>query len=266
MARRIFEGEGGKGKNFPLPKGLKKMENEKTGKRDGNWKVRHSIPYGKGGGEGQSSLSFGLFPPKTKMETNTEKTISQRQFAEDDSLVESFQKGEISAFDKLMVRYQSRIYNLTYSILGNREDALDISQEAFLRAFRALGRFERKSAFYSWLYRIAMNLCIDFLRRRSHIPPISLDSEKMQLPHNSIPARQPSPAKLVERKELQQQINAAVAMLAPMQKKVFMLRHWDGLQIKEIADVIDRSEGTVKAHLFHAARNLRKRLAEYLEA
>jgi len=199
------------------------------------------------------------------METNSTKSILKEQSVEDDALVARFQKGEISAFDKLMTRYQGRIYNLTYSVVGNREDALDLSQEAFLRAFRALGRFERKSAFYSWLYRIAMNLCIDFLRSRSHIPPISLDSEKMQLPHNAIPSRQPSPAKLVERKELQQQINTAVAMLSPMQKKVFTLRHWNGMQIKEIANVIGRSEGTVKAHLFHAARNLRQRLVEYLE-
>lgn len=199
------------------------------------------------------------------MEPNTKRVIPQNQPDEDDLLVEKFQKGEVSAFDKLMIRYQGRIYNLTYSFVGNREDALDLSQEAFLRAFQALERFERKSAFYSWLYKIAMNLCIDFLRSRARIAPISLDSEEMQLPHNVIPARQPSPAKSVEREELQQHINTAIAMLSPMQKRVFKLRHWDGLQIKEIANSIGRSEGTVKAHLFHAARNLRKRLAEYLE-
>jgi RNA polymerase sigma-70 factor (ECF subfamily) len=180
--------------------------------------------------------------------------------------VERFQAGELEAFNELVIRYQDKIYRLAYSFVNNREDALDLSQEAFLRAFQALGRFKRKSAFYSWLYRITMNLCIDFLRHRSRIKSVSLDAEAAYLPNTLIKEhKQYSPTKYVEAKELQQHIINAVSELSPKQREVFVLRHWDGLQIKEIATVIGRSEGTVKAHLFHAVRNLRKHLAGYLE-
>ena len=177
---------------------------------------------------------------------NIYQSSSAAQSKEDNKLVERFQDGEVEAFNELVIRYQDKIYRLAYSFVHNREDALDLSQEAFLRAFQALGRFERKSAFYSWLYRITINLCIDFLRNRSRSKSVSI-------------------TKYVEDKELQQYIISAVSGLSPKQREVFVLRHWDGLQIKEIANVIGRSEGTVKAHLFHAVRNLRKQLSEYLD-
>ncbi|MBM3237228.1 sigma-70 family RNA polymerase sigma factor [Candidatus Poribacteria bacterium] len=196
------------------------------------------------------------------------------QSKEDNKLVERFQDGEVEAFDELVIRYQDKIYRLAYSFVHNREDALDLSQEAFLRAFQALGRFERKAAFYSWLYRITTNLCIDFLRNRSRTKSVSLDAEdgglrskllNSYLPNGLIRGyKQYSPTKYVEEKELQQHIINAVSTLSPKQREVFVLRYWDDLQIKEIANVIGRSEGTVKAHLFHAIRNLRKQLAEYL--
>ena len=197
---------------------------------------------------------------------NINRSASTAQSKEDDKLVERFQNGEVEAFDELVIRYQDKIYRLAYGFVHNREDTLDLSQEAFLRAFQALERFERKSAFYSWLYRITMNLCIDFLRSRSRTKFVSLDAETAYLPNGLIRGyKQYSPTKYVEEKELQQHIISAVSALAPKQREVFVLRHWDGLQIKEIANVIGRSEGTVKAHLFHAARNLRKHLAGYLE-
>jgi RNA polymerase sigma-70 factor (ECF subfamily) len=188
------------------------------------------------------------------------------QSKDDNKLVERFQNGEVEAFDELVIRYQDKIYRLAYSFVHNREDALDLSQEAFLRAFQALGRFERKAAFYSWLYRITTNLCIDFLRNRSRTKSVSLDAEDEYLLSGLIRGyKQYSPTKYVEEKELQQHIINAVSTLSPKQREVFVLRYWDDLQIKEIANVIGRSEGTVKAHLFHAVRNLRKQLAEYLE-
>ena len=112
-----------------------------------------------------------------------------------------------------------------------------------------------------------MNLCIEFLRKRSRTKLVSLDAEAAYLPNGLIRGyKQYSPTRYVEEKELQQHIIGAVSALSPKQREVFVLRHWDGLQIKEIANVIGRSEGTVKAHLFHAVRNLRKQLAGYLEA
>ncbi|HIE30706.1 TPA: RNA polymerase sigma factor [Candidatus Poribacteria bacterium] len=197
---------------------------------------------------------------------NVNQAASKAQSKDDNRLVERFQNGELEVFNELVIRYQDKIYRLAYGFVNNREDALDLSQESFLRAFQALGHFERKSAFYSWLYRITTNLCIDFLRNRSRTKTVPLDEESAYLPNALIKGyKQYSPTKYVEAKELQQHIINAVSELSPKQREVFILRHWDGLQIKEIANVIGRSEGTVKAHLFHAVRNLRKHLAGYLE-
>lgn len=184
---------------------------------------------------------------------------------QDNELVKRFQAGEIEAFDKLVIRYQDKIYRLTYSFVHNREDALDLSQEAFIKAFVALRRFKRKSAFYSWLYRITVNVCIDFVKSRKSIKSVSLDVETASSYNVPIQEyRQYSPTKSVEQKELQKRVLDAISTLPLKQREVFVLRHWEELSIKEIAVLIGRSEGTVKAQLFHANRKLRKHLLDYL--
>jgi len=182
-----------------------------------------------------------------------------------DELVARFQQGEISAFNELVERYWDKVYSITYRYTRNPEDASDLVQEVFIKAFKALGKFQRRSAFYSWLYRVAVNLCIDFLRRKSRQrQPISLDElinfEAVLLPkHKDV-----LPDDVVVRMELKRKISESVSRLPPRQQTVFMLRHRDGLQLKEIAAAIGRSEGTVKAHLFHANRRMREMLTPYL--
>jgi RNA polymerase sigma-70 factor (ECF subfamily) len=184
---------------------------------------------------------------------------------DEQELVERFQNGEEQAFNALVIEYQKRVFNLIYKYVPNSETAKDLSQEVFIKAFLALPHFKRQSAFYSWLYRIAINLCIDYLRKqkRCHLLPLNelptdLNDEEIL---NDL---KPLPPDQAETKELGQIIGKAVNQLPPGQRRVFKLRYQEGLQLKEIAARLDRSEGTIKAHLYHARRRLQTLLLPYL--
>ena len=202
--------------------------------------------------------------------TNTQKptgmyTASELEQIDEDELVNRFQNGDIEAFNPLVLKYQKKIYNLIYQQIRDRETAKDISQEVFLKAFKALPNFKGGSAFYSWIYRIAINSSIDFQRQRNRsrvlmfeeLPPDADDVLRMSDSH-------PSPEKLLEEKELGKVIREAVRELPPGQRRVFNLRHRRELAIKEIAVLLNRSEGTIKAHLHHAHRRLQGMLLPYL--
>ena len=185
----------------------------------------------------------------------------------DVQLIQRFQAGDSEVFDLLYLRYRDRIYGVICSIISNREDALDITQDVFLKAYQGLGNFKRTSQFYSWIYRITINRCIDFMRRRSKHSvlcdnPVS-DEEFYPLEAHR---RSSSPSKLVEREELRTYLHRAVVQLSPKQREVFILRYREELPLKEIGDKMGRSIGTVKAHLFQAHRNLRELLLPYLKA
>ena len=185
---------------------------------------------------------------------------------EDNELIERFQHGDTAAFDMLFTRYQKRTYRLVQRFVSNPEDASDLTQDAFIRAYQGLGDFKSQCQFYSWLYRITVNLCIDFLRKKARSEVLLYDSDESdELPMANIPdPRSESPAKAVENKELRIHIRKAVRRLPPKQRQIFILRHWDGLSLKDIAAAVGRSDGTVKAHLLHAHRNLRRHLRAYL--
>lgn len=182
-------------------------------------------------------------------------------------LVERFQNGEQEAFNELVIRYQGRIYNLVYKYVSNAETARDLSQEIFIKAFRALPHFKRQSAFYSWLYRIAINLCIDFIRQQKRGRALSFEDLATGAGNDEVAFNDvsPLPPDQLETKELGQIIGQAVQQLPPKQQRVFNLRYHDGLQLKEIAAQLDRSEGTIKAHLHHAHKRLRTLLVPYLK-
>ena len=203
--------------------------------------------------------------------TNTRKPTSMYAASEleqidEDELVNRFQNGDIEAFNPLVRKYEKKIYNLIYQQIRDRETAKDISQEVFLKAFKALPHFKGGSAFYSWIYRIAINSSIDFQRQRNRsrvltfeeLPPDADDVLRMSDSH-------PSPEKLLEEKELGKVIRKAVRELPPGQRQVFNLRHRRELAIKEIAVLLNRSEGTIKAHLHHAHRRLQGMLLPYLQ-
>lgn len=186
---------------------------------------------------------------------------------DDAELIEQFQRGDTAVFDTLFTRYQQRTYRLVQRFVSNHEDALDLTQDAFIRAYQGLADFKSQCQFYSWLYRITVNLCIDFLRKQARSEVMLYESDDSEeLPMANVPdLRSESPSKALENKELRAQLRKAIRRLPPKQRQIFILRHWDGLSLKDIAATVGRSDGTVKAHLFHAHRNLRKHLRPYVQ-
>ncbi len=191
---------------------------------------------------------------------------SLSQPIDENELIERFQNGEKEIFNQLVIKYQGKIYNLIYRYVPNAETARDLSQEVFIKAFQALPNFKRQSAFYSWLYRITINLCIDFIRQQNRLKTQSLEELSTGTHEEWIfNDSNPLPPEQAETRELGQIISQAVCQLPPGQRRVFNLRYQEGLQLKEIAARLDRSEGTIKAHLYHAHQRLQTLLLPYLK-
>jgi len=183
-------------------------------------------------------------------------------------LVEKAQSGDRRAFDELVLKYQKRIYELVYGFTHNinPDDAFDLSQEVFLKAWNSLDKFRKNSTFFTWLYRIAKNAGIDYTRKRKHRRNVSLDDDtsvSKHALHSKVSSEMPD--KEVERMELGREIAKAVDQLPPRQKQVWVLRHYEGMTLKEIAEELGLRIGSVKAHLFNATRTLRKLLTPYVE-
>jgi len=170
--------------------------------------------------------------------------------ADDHVLVRRTKLGDRSAFEVLVRKYQNRVYNVAFQILGHHEDALDVAQEAFARAYLFIARFRGSAGFYTWLYRILVNLAIDQARARGKMNPVHLDD-----PQTAPALREPAadPGACLETKELGQQIARAVASLPVHQRAALTLREIQGLSYREIAGVMNCSIGTVMSRL-HAAR------------
>ncbi|MBC8229204.1 sigma-70 family RNA polymerase sigma factor [bacterium] len=184
----------------------------------------------------------------------------------DGFLVKRFKSGDTKAFDELVLKYQKQIYELAYNFTHHVDDAFDLSQEIFLRAFKALDKFKGEAAFYTWLYRIAKNACIDYTRKRKRYQNVALEDDILFSYQNSYRGiSSDMPDKHAERKELEIEISKAIEQLSPRQKQVFILRHYEGLALKEIAEKLGLRTGSVKAHLFNATRRLRKLLTPYVE-
>ena len=184
---------------------------------------------------------------------------------DDQELVTRAQNGDAEAFNPLVYKYQQKIYNLIYRKVRDHETAQDLCQEVFLKAWQALPNFKGESVFYSWLYQIAVNRSIDFLRKRNRRPVIGFE----ELPQNAddtlqMTDLQPSPCEVLERRELGHIIRKAICKLPAGQRSIIYLRHWEGLPIKEIASRLGKSENTVKTYLYHARRKLQSLLLPYL--
>ncbi len=168
------------------------------------------------------------------------------------ALVERFKAGDEGAFNEIVRTYQKKIYFLCYRMIAAHEDAADLSQETFVRAYGALKKFDGRSGLYTWLYRIAMNLCLNQVKKPRGL---SLDAAEAQ--EVEAPPGQASPEEALHRSQLNQAIARAVEALPPRQKAVFILRTNEGLSHEEIARSIGRSVGAVKATYFQAVRKLR---------
>ena len=184
--------------------------------------------------------------------------------SEDELLVKQAIRGESGSFDTLVRRYQSIVYATAYRFVQNREDALDIAQDAFLKAFRSLRKWRPTGRFKSWLLRIAVNTSIDHLRRRSRMPRFVTTDEVRQIGPDAVKEHVllRKPSDMVSDSELGVLIRKAVDRLPERQKVVFILRHYEELMLKEIAEIMNCTEGTVKTHLFRATGKLRDELEQ----
>jgi RNA polymerase sigma-70 factor (ECF subfamily) len=194
--------------------------------------------------------------------------IDERARAAEALLIREAQAGSRTAFDALVRQYDQAVLRLALRLTGSEQDAQDIHQEAFLKAYRYLANFRFECSFYTWIYRIATNLCLDHLRRRKsrrEDQSVLVDArgEEMDLLSNVSDDRSgANPARELERKVLAERIQDALGQLTPRERMVFELKHYQGLKLRAIGEMLETTEETAKNTLFRATRKLRGRLAE----
>ena len=179
---------------------------------------------------------------------------------QDELLIRRAQRGDADAFEQLLLEHQKNVYNLCYRMAGNPDDAMDLSQETFLRAWRCLDQYQFASAFSTWLYRLCSNICIDFLRRRrrQQTVPLTFEDADGEEQAYAVPDVQPLPEEQVELKLTRETLAAAMAQLLPEHRAVLQLRVVNEMSYEQIADVLDIQIGTVKSRLSRARNQLKK--------
>ena len=186
---------------------------------------------------------------------------------EDTELVALAQKGNINSFNKLVDKYHSRIYSLTYQMTSNREDAEDLTQEIFIKAFEALPRFKGRSSFYTWLYRIGINKTINYRKKRNRNRPLSIDALDQDITYDEVYAElysKDSPLRHIGLNELQVKLNEAMQKLSLKHRTVVVMHDIEGIPHDEIAKIVGVSVGTIRSRLFYARRQLQADLGEYI--
>lgn len=185
-------------------------------------------------------------------------------------LVERAQAGDREAFKELVERYQRRVYSICFGMLKNADDSMDVSQEVFVKVYRYIEKFNRQSSFYTWLYRITVNMCIDHIRKNSRHRSVDYDDRigrdgSVAGDENIMPSTLGfNPDKVYGRKELREKMLEALETLSEKHRTILILREVEGLSYEELAEVLDISKGTVMSRLFHARRYFQAALAEYV--
>jgi len=182
---------------------------------------------------------------------------------DENALIEGMTRGDPRAFREFVERYKKKVYYLALDMAGNPVDAEDISQEVFLKVYRSFSTFRKGAKIGSWLYRVTYNASIDHLRKRGAAPEPVEDGvlESRSQVDSGLPGTVPSdPAAAAESSQLRDRIDRALEKVSPQEKAVFMLRHYDDLMLKDIAESLGLSIGSVKSYLFRAVRKLQKEL------
>lgn len=176
--------------------------------------------------------------------------------------VESVLGGDVNAFETLVLSYEKNVYNLALRMVKNPEDASDMAQEAFIRAYNSLASFRGESKFSVWLYRIVSNVCLDFLRSRSRHPTVSLsvENDEGEETELDIPDESQSPEALLERRLTRDSVRRGLDALSEEYRQILLLREIQGLSYDEIAETLSMELGTVKSRIFRA----RKKLCDFL--
>jgi RNA polymerase sigma-70 factor (ECF subfamily) len=185
---------------------------------------------------------------------------------DDFSLIKAIQAGDHQAFESLVRRYQYQVANLIYVTMGSRDDVDDIAQEVFIRVYKSLPRFKFDASFFSWVYRITMNLCIDEIRKRKIRKVLSLDfltEDALEKSRKNKDHSMPSDSMLLD--ERRQIVQSALQRLKPEHRDILVLREYKDLGYSEIAEALDISLEAVKSRIFRARSELKILLSEYFE-
>lgn len=188
-----------------------------------------------------------------------------RDLISEEELILRAQRGDVKAFDHLMTQVQGRIYGLLYNMTSSKEDAEDLLQEVFIKAYRVLPKFRGQSSFYTWVYRIAVNRAINFVKRRRKRQGLSLDDLDLSIERDPALvelASTESPERMIRLKELQENLNNALQTLSEKHRAVVIMHDIQGMPHHEIAEVLGCSSGTVRSRLFYARRELQAHLSE----
>jgi RNA polymerase sigma-70 factor, ECF subfamily len=210
--------------------------------------------------------NFSLTPPRT-VQSSPGMVSETWTRATETELIREAQKGSRTAFDALVRQYDQAVLRLALHLTGSEQDAQDIHQEAFLKAYRYLGNFRFECSFYTWIYRIVTNLCLDYLRRRKsrrEEQSIVVDSsgEELDLLNTVSDSRaMANPERELDRKILGEKIQEALDKLTPRERMVFELKHYHGLRLRTIGEMLNTTEETAKNTLFRATKKLRTNLA-----
>jgi RNA polymerase sigma-70 factor (ECF subfamily) len=187
---------------------------------------------------------------------------------EDDAIVERARAGDRDAFQELFQKYHRRAFAIALGVVKRPEDALDVVQDAFIKVHKHIGAFQGTSSFYTWLYRIVMNLAIDHIRKIRKVTEWGDDVQREDdAGDGTLVPRMPdeNPSKTVVRRELSAKILAALDTLPEYHRAVIVLREVEGMSYEEMAQVLDVPKGTIMSRLFHARRKLQEQLQPYLE-
>src|SRR5882672_4336299 len=187
---------------------------------------------------------------------------------EEELLVHRARQGDLAAYDQLVKRYQERIYATLYHMTSNHEDANDLAQEAFIKGFHALKSFKGGSSFYTWVYRIAVNKTINFLKQRKNKAHMSLGDLYSHAQHDPalvVVITEKTPRRDINLAELQQKLNEPMQKLSEPHRLVVALHDVQGMSHEEIAKIMDCNIGTVRSRLFYARQQMQGYLSDYLK-
>ena len=172
--------------------------------------------------------------------------------------------GDADAFRVLVERHSRSLFRLAFRMTGNQQDAEDVVQESFLRAYKQLGKFDERASFGTWLYRIAANCSLDLVRSRKrrseHLAPQESSGSEMDDPVTLLPALEPTPDRMAFSGEVRERVEKAMQELSPTERTAFVLRHFEGMCMEEVSRVLDCQPGAAKHSVFRAVQKLRRAL------
>jgi len=199
----------------------------------------------------------------------TEATLAQVDVS-DMELVKRCQAGQTEAFDELVSRYRTRVFAMIYNMVHNEQDAWDLAQESFVKAWKSIKRFRRHSSFYTWVYRIVMNVTIDWLRKKQIKGAGAEFDDSIQLKDidpasRTVPKAEPLPHERMEQREIRAKIDHALGQLSPEHRAVILMKETEDMQYHEIAETLGCSIGMVMSRLFYARKKLQNLLRDVYE-